>query len=79
MKYFAKTRDYKEIKYVGDGKNDLCPALSLSEHDKVYPRRNFSLFNLLSCGEHDVKAQIFPWTTSSDIYSYISDHKKAPS
>ena len=35
MNIFIKGKNYEEIKYFGDGPNDLHPAQALSEKDKV--------------------------------------------
>ena len=35
MNIFMKGKNYEEIKYFGDGPNDLHPAQALSEKDKV--------------------------------------------
>ena len=67
MKYFCKNKSYKEIKYFGDGKNDLCPALSLTENDKLYPRKDHYLSKLLATGDYEIKAKILPWNGGSDI------------
>jgi len=67
MKYFCEGRSYDEIKYFGDGGNDLCPALSLSEKDTLYPRRDYRLAKLLSAGDHEIKAKILLWNNGSDI------------
>merc|ERR1712130_629334 len=60
MKYFCKNKSYEEIKYFGDGKNDLCPALSLTENDKLYPRKDHYLSKLLATGDYEIKAKILP-------------------
>ena len=72
MKYFCESRGgYDEIKYFGDGQNDLCPALSLSEKDKLFPRKDHKLEKLISTGEHNIKAKIFTWKDGSDIMKSI--------
>ena len=68
MKYFCESRGgYEEIKYFDDGANDPCPALSLSEKDKLFARQDHKLEKLISTGEHDIKAKIFTWKDDSDI------------
>lgn len=71
MKHFIQDKNYKQIKYFGDGKNDLCPALMLQEQDIVFPRLNYKLVELLTSGQHQPKAQIRPWHCGSDILSQI--------
>ena len=67
MDLFTKGKNYEEIKYFGDGANDLHPTLALSEKDKVFPRKDFVLMHLISNGENVVKAGIFPWKDGSEI------------
>ncbi|GFH28379.1 pyridoxal phosphate phosphatase PHOSPHO2 [Haematococcus lacustris] len=39
---------WTRVAYVGDGRNDLCPALALGPGDVVFPRRDFALHGLLN-------------------------------
>lgn len=71
MKHFTRGKNYQQIKYFGDGKNDLCPALMLNEEDMVFPRLNFKLVELLKSGNHQVKAQVQPWNDGADILALI--------
>ena len=71
MKYFYKNRNYQEIKYFGDGDNDLCPALSLSEKDTVYPRKDFKLSKHLATEKFDIKAKVVSWNDGSDILASL--------
>jgi len=34
---------YERWHYIGDGINDICPALMLNDNDFLYPRKNFKL------------------------------------
>ena len=36
---------YDFVAYSGDGKNDLCPTLRLSENDLAFPRWGFISLN----------------------------------
>ncbi|GIL89828.1 hypothetical protein Vretimale_16482 [Volvox reticuliferus] len=38
---------YRQVVYVGDGRNDLCPCLALRRNDVVMPRIGFALHTLL--------------------------------
>ncbi|EFJ46483.1 hypothetical protein VOLCADRAFT_33391, partial [Volvox carteri f. nagariensis] len=38
---------YRQVVYVGDGRNDLCPCLGLGPGDVAMPRRGFPLHKLL--------------------------------
>lgn len=40
----ASGQGYSHVVYVGDGSNDLCPALTLSEKDYICPRVNYRLW-----------------------------------
>ena len=39
---------YSRVVYVGDGRNDLCPVLGLTERDVAVVRKDYSLDGLLS-------------------------------
>ena len=60
---------YENVKYFGDGKNDLCPALSLGSEDQVFPRIGYALNEILP--ESDVKATVHPWKDGHDILTVI--------
>lgn len=55
----------RRIVYVGDGRNDYCPATSLPPHATVFPRRGYPLDDLvkktLSSPNPQVKAKVIPW------------------
>ena len=68
---FAKNKSYKEIKYFGDGSNDLHPAMALGKTDNLFPRKNHKLIDLVSNGENEINANICPWTNGSDILEYL--------
>jgi len=67
---FAKSKNYKRILYFGDGHNDYCPAMTLSENDLVFPRMEFELEELL-VDETNCKAKIMPWNTGFNVLSYL--------
>ena len=67
LRNFIKDRKYDEIKFFGDGSNDLCPSLILEAKDRVFPRIGYPLVTLLTNGEHEVSAKIFPWNDGHDI------------
>ena len=67
MNIFIKGKTYEEIKYFGDGPNDLHPAQALSEKDKVFPRKGYPLRNLISSKKHNIKAEVYPWMDGSEI------------
>ncbi|XP_020708659.1 pyridoxal phosphate phosphatase PHOSPHO2-like [Athalia rosae] len=62
---------FDRVAYVGDGKNDYCPILRLSEKDFAFPRIGYSLIKLLNDTEankqHQVKAKTIPWSNGIEI------------
>jgi pyridoxal phosphate phosphatase PHOSPHO2 len=52
----------KQFIYVGDGKNDFCPALTLKETDALMPRKNFPLWELICNNKMLVEANIQEWS-----------------
>lgn len=69
------------IVYVGDGANDLCPALRLKEEDFICPRKNFHLWKkfkklgLLNeeTSDSDLKAKILVWDSGLEILNLVKD------
>ncbi|PON35742.1 Pyridoxal phosphate phosphatase-related [Parasponia andersonii] len=52
----------KTIIYLGDGADDYCPSLKLSEGDFVMPRKNFPVWDWISKNPLLIKAKIHEWT-----------------
>lgn len=75
----SKGVDYRHIIYVGDGYNDLCPALTLRSQDVVMPRVGFKLLKLIErmtnknkpVKRTELKAAVVPWETGLDILKHI--------
>jgi len=69
---------FSKIAYVGDGRNDLCPSLRLSENDLVFPRKGFQLDKLIRDMQNQedlhLKAKVHTWETGNDIIRVISDY-----
>lgn len=61
------------VMYVGDGQNDHCPALRLSENDFVFPRSGFPLETKIndSTQEKRVVARVAPWISATEIMRVI--------
>ena len=76
MKLFAEGKNYSEIKYIGDGSNDLHAALALTEKDILFPRKNHKLMNIISRGGCNIKAAICPWDNGLDIMNFMIENKK---
>lgn len=62
-------KKYDNIFYFGDGKNDLCPVLKLSQADIAFPRLGYVLDNLLK--SRSTLAKVKPWSTGDDAYEYL--------
>lgn len=71
---------YDKIIYVGDGNNDLCPVLRLSENDVAFARKDYKLHKLLDnretrkdydSSQNPVKAKIQAWETGYDVIKYL--------
>jgi len=71
MELFTAGKNYQQIKYFGDGSNDLHPAMALSKNDMLFPRKNFKLMHLISNGENEINANICPWHNGYDILEYL--------
>jgi pyridoxal phosphate phosphatase PHOSPHO2 len=72
----AKVKDIDQISIilVGDGQNDYCPGLILSEQDSFYVRKNYSLFKLLKKEDYlkSLKCKIFYWSTAEEIIEELN-------
>ncbi|KAF6024941.1 PHOSPHO2 [Bugula neritina] len=58
---------YSTVCYTGDGENDFCPSLRLTENDYVFPRATFPLEQMLKSRMSEVKAQVVPWKSATVI------------
>ncbi|XP_028294836.1 pyridoxal phosphate phosphatase PHOSPHO2 isoform X2 [Gouania willdenowi] len=68
--------EYKQVFYVGDGGNDLCPALCLRGQDVVMPRVGYTLEKLLVKLEGHktnvmLRARIIAWSSGADILDEV--------
>lgn len=66
---------FSHIAYVGDGTYDLCPCLTLSANDFVFPRTDFSLWkkikHMQKNKDSSLKAKVVPWNTGLDILETV--------
>jgi pyridoxal phosphate phosphatase PHOSPHO2 len=73
----SKGVTFSQIAYIGDGRNDLCPCLRLSEKDLVFPREGFQLDKLIRDMQDQkdmrLKAKVHIWKTGNDIIRIVSD------
>lgn len=65
--------NFDRIIYVGDGRNDLCPILRLSQDDLACPRQDYALIDILNKLPPDrrMKAKVVPWRDGRDLRSGI--------
>lgn len=65
--------EFSRISYVGDGSNDLCPSLKLSNKDLVFPRYDFRLHRLAleKIKSSEMKAEVVPFQSGADIWNRI--------
>ncbi len=76
MEYIAKRKEedgiaFSRISYVGDGQNDVCPSLRLGQNDRVFARSGYPLHKRLALN-HDLKAQMHPFTNGHDIWKVLN-------
>lgn len=68
---------FSKVAYVGDGKNDLCPSLRLSDNDLIFAREGFALVKRIREMQQDrderLKAKVHVWESGGDIFNVISD------
>ncbi|KAI7868107.1 phosphatase phospho-type [Spinellus fusiger] len=72
--YIAKHGPFNKVTYVGDGKNDYCPILRLTETDRVLARSNRTLADLLTHGEETaipVKARVTVWDRAETVLACV--------
>ncbi|TGZ37038.1 pyridoxal phosphate phosphatase PHOSPHO2 [Temnothorax longispinosus] len=64
-----ESKSYERRVYIGDGYNDLCPILRLSQVDLACPRKDYPLATQLnnSSTSRSVKAKIIPWENGTDL------------
>ena len=69
-------REQERVFYVGDGGNDLCPALRLRQGDYVFARSGYELARRLTLPENlkQVKAIVHLWTTYADLLKLFQEH-----
>ncbi|XP_012284391.1 pyridoxal phosphate phosphatase PHOSPHO2 [Orussus abietinus] len=69
--------EFEKIAYVGDGRNDFCPVLKLSENDLAFPRNDFPLQKILNNPSADksksVSAKIVSWSDGMDIWKELNE------
>lgn len=73
---------YRTLIFVGDGDNDVCPALRLNQTDYVFAKidptskKIYEMYNLLKTRYVDqLKTELFPWTTMNDVHATLHQKK----
>ncbi|KAK9128803.1 hypothetical protein Syun_017603 [Stephania yunnanensis] len=75
----------KKIIYLGDGKGDYCPMLRLKKEYFVMPRKDYPVWELISCNPSKIKAKICEWSVGEELertllnlvrlINFFEDHK----
>ena len=77
-----KGRSYEITHFIGDGENDICPAMSLRDKDYLYPRKNYNLYKKIYEESYidKIRSNIVTWENGENIldnfkvlYSVSSD------
>ena len=71
--YRRQHQCYERVVYVGDGRNDLCPCLQLSEEDVVICREGYPLARLLRESPTSCAAQVHTLDFTSSLGDFISN------
>ncbi|MCL7028093.1 hypothetical protein MKW94_019618, partial [Papaver nudicaule] len=56
----------KRIIYLGDGKGDYCPSLRLEQSDRLMPRKDYPLWELITSDPSLIKAEVHEWTNGKE-------------
>nr|AQS22610.1 putative phosphatase phospho2 [Pseudodiaptomus poplesia] len=67
---------FSSVAYVGDGRNDFCPALRLKEDDLVFVRKEYSLEKYIQKMKedgHHIKAKVNYWTSAQEILDSMKE------
>lgn len=65
---------YDRVVYVGDGRNDLCPVLGLTERDIAVVRKGYPLAKTLSSMSSNVLATLHEVDFVKDLGDFIVDN-----
>ncbi|KAJ9580571.1 hypothetical protein L9F63_024251 [Diploptera punctata] len=73
---------FSQIAYVGDGKNDLCPSLRLTENDFIFAREGFMLVKRIremqEGKDERLKAKVHIWKSGDDIWNVLANSLLEP-
>lgn len=65
---------FDHIFYIGDGKGDLCPSLTLTSKDYILARDGYKLLGLLrkkQSNDSSFDATVIPWKTGFEVFEVI--------
>ena len=74
----SKGISYSKVLYIGDGKNDLCPGLSLNAEDFLLVRKGFSLWEKIQSMSNTTShfsATVIGWDTGVEIKELLKNIK----
>ncbi|CAM0142300.1 hypothetical protein VKS41_002216 [Umbelopsis sp. WA50703] len=77
-KFLEEAGPFKRIMYVGDGKNDYCPATLLAADDKLFARTGKSLDALLKSRPElaeSFKSEVQYWSDPQEILTSVIQEK----
>lgn len=79
---YRKTNRYEKICFVGDGTNDVCPALKLQQNDFVFAKvdlstgKNFPLAEkLIKQEKNHLRASLFFWENIEDVHRTLKEQR----
>jgi len=75
MDYISKRKSedkmqFSRVSYVGDGLNDVCPALKLTNNDRVFARTGYPLHKRLALNPQ-FNAKLYPFADGNDIWNVL--------
>lgn len=69
---------FTHVAFIGDGQNDFCPSLRLSQKDFVFPREGYSLVDYMKKMQAEqgleIKANVHVWKSGLDILQVLSNN-----
>jgi len=76
-KYILKFGPFKKVFYTGDGGNDICPAVRLTEDDIVFVRKDYAMERIIKNGvwkgkQIHIRAKVVLWDDAATILEQAS-------
>ncbi|XP_055844638.1 pyridoxal phosphate phosphatase PHOSPHO2-like [Episyrphus balteatus] len=84
LENFIATREvddfikYENVVYVGDGTNDICPVMRLSENDVGCARKGYGMKRILEKNKTKLtaKSKLIYWNNGFDLHEQLQEHFK---